>query len=102
MQGGVKQILESTATTSDEFYVFDEKIFILLTGFAAGSSWLLQIRNPDGVWRDIADADGGVSFDSNGLQLMYAQAYLPYRLKGGAAGAKAWLISAERAAGRTS
>ena len=98
MTGKVQQILASADSVGSEFNAPEEKMFILLTDHAGGD-WILQIKNPDGDWKDIADDSGGVQFDSDGLTIFYCQAYLPYRLNGGTAGAKAWLISGEKMPG---
>lgn len=88
-------ILDDSDSDGSVFYVDEGTAFILLTGHAGGT-WKLQVYTPDDVWEDIADASGGVSFDSNGLVVFYAQPALGYRLSGGTAGAKAWLLRGQR------
>ena len=94
----VKAVLAATETTGSEFFVTEDRAFLLMEGHAGGE-WTLQIKTPDDTWMDIADSSGGILFDDDGLQFFYGQAYLPYRLTGGTVGAQAWLISSRRAPG---
>ena len=94
----IEQVLAATDTEGSEFRATEDRVFLLMEGHAGGE-WKLQIKTPAGTWMDIADDSGGVSFDSNGIQFFYAQAWLPYRLNGGTAGAEAWLLSSARAPG---
>ena len=95
MLGRVTEKLAATQTEGSEFSVNEDRVFILMEGHAGGE-WILQIKTPNGTWMDIADDSGGISFDSDGLQFFYAQAWLNYRLNGGTVGAQAWLLSSDR------
>ena len=92
----VKQILAAADAAGSAFAVAEGTVFILMADHAGGD-WKLQIERPDtGAWMDIADSSGGVTFDSDGLQVFVAQSFLNYRLFGGTTGAVAWLLSTAR------
>ena len=88
------QVLESTQTTSHEFYIRrrrgHESFFqVDLRNHALDNvPWTLQMRAPNGEWQDFADssktwyADERINFT--------AVHDRPFRLHGGTAGAEAW------------
>ena len=96
-----KQLLVSTESESDPFFIYREKAFILLADLPAGATAHLEIKDPTGVWRDISGGDGvrfeAPDFDSTAtkpasLKFFYAAPMQSYRLTVSVAGAVAWLL----------
>ena len=89
------QVLTAAQTTGAEFHHPGELAFLLLSAHAGGT-WKLQVRSPDDEWVD-ADGDAGIEFRESGYKVWYGDALSRFRLTGGTAGAKAWLVTSERA-----
>ena len=83
----ITQILDTADTTSDVFTPPGGVSFVLLSDHAGGT-WQLQVRTPDGDW-----IDDEMEFTENGIQAWYGSPALAYRLNGGTAGAKAWVVN---------
>ena len=88
------KILSSTQSQSDIFvHPGGVGVFIGLRAHAGGT-WSLFVEFPDGTWVDVGSGD--VEFTEDAIRIFDAPAVLRYQLRGGNAGAVAWLLSNEK------
>ena len=84
----MKKILDTSESTGSTFSLpRGHRVATILTGHSGGT-WTMQFQDPDGTWVDIGDQE----FDGDGYWAWYASHELSYRLTGGTAGAKAWIV----------
>ena len=83
-------ILAATQSTSEEFeHPGGVGVFVALRAHAGGT-WSLWAKFPDDTWTNIGSGD--VEFTADAIKLIDAPAAgFVFQLRGGTAGAKAWL-----------
>lgn len=80
------QVLNTTDTESEIFLTNGNIGYLLLSNFAGGNAWSLQMQDPDGDWINV----DSMRMNGNGVWRFDSLPGQSWRILGGTVGAKIW------------